>query len=665
MTGKKSGLRLGRFATLVSMLMAPLPAVAADPAAPRSGFYVGAHAGYMFGSANATLGDPTGVASAGGITGYGALFGGVQAGYEHVFPSRLMLGIEADASFADFMDLSQVLSYRATGTGTANEQLEYLASLRGRAGYAMGSWTPFVTGGIAWASTRYSRTDLTTGNEDANPSNIRLGYVLGGGLDYRLDQGWSARVEYLYNNLGLTGFAFASAPARYNSQYDLHRFRVGLNYHFGVDGDDKKHDGTSDDRGPGTWEIHGQTTFIYQGYPPFNALYDGPQSLPSNGQSRETWTTSLFLGVRLWQGGELYYNPELLQGFGLANTAGAAGFPNGEAQKSNYPYPRYSTSRLFLRQEIGLGGETEMVESDYDAQISGVKDISRLTFQIGRFAVHDVFDRNVYAREPREDFLNWSIWASGAFDYAADKIGLTYGAVAALNQPNWAIRGGYFLVGNFPNSNVFDMNLFSRGMYVTELELRLTPFDHPGQLKVGGWMHETNAANYQQTLNLMAINPALSPDDALATVRTGQPMFGYYVDLQQELADDFGVFARWSWNDGRTELSAFTDINASVSGGVSIKGTHWGRPDDTVGIAGAINFISPTFASFLAQGGTGILVGDGALSYSAEKVLETYYAFQLTKGVVVTADYQLLVDPAYNEVRGPANVFSGRLRASF
>ena len=73
-------------------------------------------------------------------------------------------------SFPDYRDLAQVLSYRATGTGTANEQLEYLASLRGRAGYAMGAWTPFVTGGIAWASTRYSRTDLTTGNEDASPA---------------------------------------------------------------------------------------------------------------------------------------------------------------------------------------------------------------------------------------------------------------------------------------------------------------------------------------------------------------------------------------------------------------------------------------------------------------------------------------------------------------
>ncbi len=142
-------------------------------------------------------------------------------------------------------------------------------------------------------------------------------------------------------------------------------------------------------------------------------------------------------------------------------------------------------------------------------------------------------------------------------------------------------------------------------------------------------------------------------------------MWGYYVNLQQELADDLGAFARWSWNDGQSELSAFSDINASLSGGLSIKGARWGRPDDTVGIGGAVNFISAPFASFLAQGGTGILVGDGSLNYSAERVLELYYALHVTKGVTVTADYQYLANPAYNADRGPANVFSGRLRMDF
>jgi high affinity Mn2+ porin len=608
------------------------------------------------------LADPAGVAATNGTTQYGMLFGGVQAGYQHVFPPGLMVGVEADLSFPDYLDPEQHFSYRATGTGAVNEQLLYFGTMRGRVGYSMGALTPFVTGGLAWASTRYNRTDSTTGNKEATPGQWRLGYSVGG-VDYALDPSWSARLEYLYTAFGLSGSPFASSPARYDSQYDLHRFRVGLNYHFGVAEKEKPADEGPADRGPGTWEIHGQTTFIYQGYPAFGAPYDGPQSLPSNGQSRPTWSTSAFLGTRLWQGGELYFNPELLQGFGLANTTGAAGFPNGEAQKSNFPYPRFSVSRLFLRQQIGLGGETEHIDSDY-GQLSGVEDVSRLTFQIGRFAVHDLFDTNDYARDPRVDFMNWSIWAAGAFDYPADKIGLTYGVAAGLNQPNWAFRLGYFLVGNEPNSNVFDMNLFSRGGYVGELELRFRPNNCPGVLKLGGWMHEAFVGNYNDALNLIT-NAGLDPNDAIVQTRQGRPMFGYYVNFQQEIANNLGVFARWSWNDGQSEISAFTDINASLSGGISIKGRRWGRPDDTVGIGGAINFISPPFSSFLAQGGTGILIGDGQLNYVPERVLEAYYAFRIASGITATADYQFLGNPAYNFDRGPVKVFSGRLHMQF
>jgi high affinity Mn2+ porin len=646
-------------ATLFAALQLATPAKA-DDVRGRSGFYVGGHVGYMFGNAKATLGDPIGVAAAGGITPFGSLFGGVQAGYEHFFASRLMLGIELDASFSDYLDPVQVLSYRATGTGTATEQLEYLATLRGRLGYDMGGWTPFLTGGIAWASTRFSRIDLTTGNEDANPSNVRAGYVLGGGVDYQLDPRWSARAEYLYTNLGMTGFLFNSAPARYDSQYDLHQFRVGLNYKFG-EVDEKKN--KADDRGPGTWELHGQTAFVFQGYPPFAAPYDGAQSLPSNGQSRETWALSAYLGVRLWQGGELYYNPELLQGFGLAQTQGAAGFPNGEAQRA-FPYPRYSTSRLFLRQTFGLGGEREKVESDLD-QLFGERDISRVTITAGRYAVQDIFDNNAYANDPRVDFLNFSIWAAGAFDYAADSVGYTWGVTAELNGPYWSTRLGYFLEPAFSDTTVFDLALFSRGGYIGELELRYAPYGRPGSVRLGAWLNSAFAGSYNAAVALAAVSPGLSPNDTIALTQQGRTKYGFYLNLDQEIIDNVGAFARFSWNDGRTEIMSFTDITSSLSGGLSIKGASWGRPGDTIGIGGAVNWISADLASYLAGGGLGIMIGDGALTYAPEVVAETYYSLNVAKGLYVTADYQFIGNPAYNAVRGPVHVFSGRLMAKF
>ena len=654
----------GRAATAIAavaaLLLAASPARADEPGAPRSGFYFGGHVGYLFGNATATFADPIPGATAGGTTPYGTVFGGVQAGYEHYFPSRLMLGLELDMSFPGAQDLGQVMSYRATATATANQQLEYLASLRGRVGYAIDRWTPFVTGGIAWASTRTERIDLTTGNDDATPGNVRAGYVLGAGVDYRLDSKWSARAEYLYTSLPLNGFTFAS-PSRYDSLYDLHRVRVGLNYKFGApdkDPDDKP------DRGPGSWEIHGQTTFIFQGYPPIAAAYTGANSLPAEGQSRETWTVSAFLGVRLWQGGELYYNPELLQGFGVADTTGAGGYPNGEAQKSNFPYPRYNTSRLFLRQEIGLGGEREKVESEY-GQLSGERDVSRVTLQIGKFSVKDLFDGNTYAEDPRIDFLNWSIWASGAFDYPADRLGLTWGFAAELNQPSWSLRAGYFLVGNEPNANTFDTALFVRGGYVAELELRYRPFDRAGAVRLGTWMNSAFSGSYNEAVALAALTPGLTANDTIAQTRRGRTKYGLYLNLEQEITDDIGLFGRFSWNNGASEIMAFTDIDTSISLGASIKGTRWGRPDDRIGIAGALNSISADHSNYLAAGGLGVLVGDGALTYASEAVVETYYAFQIVKGVVATADYQLLANPAYNAVRGPVHVFSGRLSARF
>ena len=648
-------------ATLVVAVQPVLPAVAQTDDSRRSGgsFYAGAHVGLMFGSPYATLSDPIGISSQSATNPYGALFGGVQAGWEYVFPSRLMLGIEADISFPNYEEASKVLSYRATPTGYASEEYEWLASLRGRVGYDIGAWTPYLTGGIAWMSTRYSRIDLTTGNEDANPANVRVGWTAGAGLDYRLDSRWSARAEYLYTNFNLSGFAFASAPSRYDTQYDLHRVRFGLNYRFG-EVEEKK---TKNDRGPGSFEFRGQTVFVFQGYPPINAPYDGTNSLPAAGQSRETWGTSAFLGVRLWEGGEFYYNPELLQGYGVALTTGAGGFPNGEAQRA-FPYPRYNTSRLFVRQTFGLGGEREKVESDL-GQLGGERDISRITVQAGKFAVQDVFDNNRYANDPRVDFLNWALWSAAAFDYPADSVGFSWGITAELNQPDWAVRGGLFLVANQPSTDVYDLAVLSRNGVVGELEMRYRPFDRPGTTRLGVWATTAFTGGYADAVALANANPSLTANDTIASTRQTRTKYGFYFSIDQEITDSIGAFARFSWNDGRSEILAFTDIDGSISGGITIKGDSWNRPGDTIGIGGAINSVSPSHSAYLAAGGLGLTVGDGALTYAPEYVAEAYYSMRLTKGVFVTADYQFLGNPAYNAVRGPAHFFSGRLMAKF
>src|SRR5262249_20713082 len=116
---------------------------------------------------------------------------------------------------------------------------------------------------------------------------------------------------------------------------------------------------------------------------------------------------------------------------------------------------------------------------------------------------------------------------------------------------------------------------------------------------------------------------------------------------------------------GKNEISAFTDIDASFSLGASINGKSWGRPDDRIGIAGAINALSQDHRDYIAAGGLGILIGDGRLNYRPEQILETFYAITVAKGVILTFDYQFMVNPAYNADRGPISFFSGRVHAEF
>ena len=646
------------------MLALDGPAIAADVRLPVkvphiqsvfdwTGFYIGAHAGFGRGSSSAVLTDPAITAASGS---FGGVIGGVQAGYNVQLSSGIVLGAEADITFPNYLASNSIVNLLATPRSEVVEQLDYAGSLRGRIGYASGHWLAYATGGLAWAGERFVNTPAI-GSEEKE-LNVRLGWAAGAGVEYAFAPHWSLRLEYLYSRFEQADIRFPSAT-QISSSLDLQSIRVGLNRKFDGMGSSNFAPRTSlSDPESDRWEIHGQTTYLPQGYPRFRALYTGTNSLTPAPQAQATWSNSLYLNARLWEGGEVYYNPELLQGFGLNDTVGAAGFPSGEAQKSNFPYPHYNTSRLFLRQTFGFGGEQEELASG-PGQLAGKVDVSRLTVQAGKFAVLDVFDGNSYAKDTRKDFMNWSMWAPGAFDYSADKVGLTYGATAELNQKQWALRSGYFLMQSVSNANSFDTKVFERGTYALELETRFSLFSQPGKLRTIAWLNSAFSGSYRETLN----NPAFNLD--IAQTRTGRIKYGYVVSLEQALTDEVGVFGRWSWNDGKTEIMAFTDIDASLSLGASIKGTRWGRPDDVIGIGGAINALSRDHRDFIEAGGLGVLIGDGQLNYRRERVFESYYAFALNKQLTLTGDYQLITNPAYNADRGPVHVFSGRLHGEF
>jgi high affinity Mn2+ porin len=652
----------------LGMLAAEQPATAADlpvkaPATQRvydwTGFYVGGHFGY----GGASLGAGTNPLPLQGVvfphtpTG---LIGGFQIGYNRELANHVVLGAEADASFTSPIDQP------AVGVAPFNTTLDYVGTLRGRIGYAFDRLLPYLTGGFAWG-----HTHININADPANTSTVissvgqyQPGWTAGLGLELAVSGNWTAKLEYDYVELArrtydLGGFGLASV----NVDPRIHLAKLGLNYQFG---DKLWGASASTDAKPklpqsNDWNVHAQTTFLPQGYPAFRSPYAGANSLPGGGQLQETWTTTAFLGVRLWDGGEFYFNPELAQGFGLNGTLGLAGFPNGEAQKSGSAFPKIRAQRYYLKQTWGLGGEQEDV-ADAANQLAGKRDVDRVTLVVGRFAIGDFFDNNAYAHDPRADFMNWALWESAAYDFPADLPGFTRGAMIELNRKDWAVRGAFIEVPSQPNS---DELTFRTGGAVVEFEERHRIFDQPGKLRLGAFGNQGVTGNYREALAVEATDPSQDINAVMASIRHVNPKYGFYANLEQQVVKDVGVFARASWNDGRNEILSFTDIDRSLSGGVSIKGSFWGRDNDTIGIGGAINGLSAAHRDFLAAGGLGLLIGDGRLNYSPEQILEAYYAYQVTKNFTVTADYQFINNPAYNADRGPASIFSCRLHGEF
>lgn len=638
------------------------PAFAADlklkapllqPAFDWSGFYIGGHVGYgggTFGPGTNPLPEQ-GVFFPHSITG---LIGGFEAGYNRQFANHLVLGAEADVLFASPVDQARL-------TPTAfNTTFDYVATARGRLGYAVGTWMPYVTGGVAWAQTHVNLNNLGT----VAPLRRDLthpGWTAGIGIEHAVSGNWSVKAEYDYIDLARRTYDLSDVGLPHvNVDPTLHVFKLGLNY--------RLDEGTwpTEEKRPilpesTDWNVHAQTTFLQQGYPAIRSPYGTANSLPGGGQGRETWTTTAFLGWRLWQGGEFYFNPELAQGFGLNSTLGLAGFPNGEAQKAGAAYPKIRPQRYYFKQTFGLGGEQEDV-ADAPNQLAGKRDIDRVTLIVGRFAVGDFFDGNSYAKDPRADFMNWAMWSSAAYDFPADLPGYTRGAVAELNRKDWALRAGLFEVPSAPNSDILT---FKTGGAVIEFEGRYALFDNPGKLRLGAFGNRGNTGNYRQALAIEGMNPVLDINDVMTGIRRDNLKYGVYANVEQQIAKDVGLFARASWNDGQNEILSFTDIDRSVSGGLSVKGSYWARPSDTFGIGGAINGLSAAHRDFLAAGGLGLLIGDGRLNYSNERILETYYAYSIDKRFTLTADYQLIANPAYNADRGPVHIFSGRFHGEF
>jgi high affinity Mn2+ porin len=673
--GAEAGLRL------------PLP-TSADPAFDWTGWYFGGHVGYATGyskwaATEAGMAVPTLAGSIffyepyNGFNGVGSYFAGLQTGYNQMFGQHILLGGEVDVSFPSSIvgvvpsnfGGSQTVSSPLVGQVKYSDTVAYMGTVRGRLGYVLDNqWLLYGTGGFACAYDKLQRTQIagmpfggTANTGDVQNAFLwRLGWTIGAGIEVPVAPNWTAKLEYQYASFGNGSVNFPAGAQRFDSNLTTQSVRVGMNYQIG----DAAKWGTFLAGGPTAIEadrfaLHGQLTYVQQYAPRYRSPYIGQNSLIPN-QGRETSDITFYVGARLWQGAEFWINPEIDQGFGLNNTLGVAGFTSGEAYKVGNDYPYARVPRMFVRQTINLGGETQKVEAGIN-QFSGSNTTDRLVITVGKVSVSDMFDDNRYAHDPRSDFLNWALVDAGAFDYAADAWGYTYGGVVEWYKDIWTLRAGMFDAPIVPNSVEVDPR-FGQFQSLLEIERRHELWGQPGKIVVTGWLTRARLGNYNDAVALAQLTGG--PADITA-VRRYTSRSGIAANLEQQITPDWGVFLRTGLASPNIEPDAFTDIDRTIAGGAVFYGKQWGRPDDVWGIAGIINNISTSHQTFFNNGGLGIVIGDGQLPHPGlEQIMETYYTFPVDVWKV-TFDYQFIANPAYNRDRGPVSVFGTRVHMQF
>jgi high affinity Mn2+ porin len=402
------------------------------------------------------------------------------------------------------------------------------------------------------------------------------------------------------------------------------------------------------------WNVHLQATSIGQHHGSFPSLYEGEHSLPSYPENRVSLTATVFLTYRVNSWTELVVNPEVSGGRGFGHVNGIAGFTNGEIPRVAGATPKLYPARAYLKNTWALSPQTEMVEGGPN-QLAGRLAVCRFTLITGKFAITDFFDNNSYSHDPRRQFMNWSLMSNGAWDYPADTRGYTIGSVQELTMRGWSLRAATVMEPTEANGPTFDTRLAKNRGVAVEWEQRYKPMGHAGTLRVLGFQNLERSGTFRD---------AILPDgttDLASTRRSGTKKYGFGLNVEQEITRDIGAFARYGWSDGKTEAWAFTQIDRSVSGGISVPGRLWTRPGDHIGVAAVRNYLAGDDRSFLAAGGIGFIVGDGRLNYAPESITEAYYAWHAIRDWTFTLDYQRVVNPAYNRDRGPVSAWSLRV----
>jgi high affinity Mn2+ porin len=413
--------------------------------------------------------------------------------------------------------------------------------------------------------------------------------------------------------------------------------------------------------------ISGQANVVFQWHPSFSAQYSGPNSLTAGAQSATTHILTLYTGYELSHTTEVFADAEYATGGGIGTAVGLAGVTDLDSVRTVQGIPLATTpylARLMIRQIIPLTGER--VEAGRDQlNLATSVPARRIEFRIGKFDLVDFFDLNSFGSDSHLQFLNWTVDANGAYDYAANTRGYTDGAIVEYDDHWWTVRFAETLMPKVANGINLDADVARARAENLELEARGRRIAHrDGVVRLLGYLNHANMGNYREAIRDYLDGGTARPD-IIAARRQGRHKYGFGLNFEQAIASDIGLFGRLGWSDGRNESFAYTEVDRTLELGGFVKGSWWNRRNDRAGVAFVANGIVAAHQQYLALGGLGFLLGDDGLTYGPEKIFEGFYTAHLWRGFFASFDLQHINNPGYNQARGPVTVTGVRLHVDF
>jgi len=407
------------------------------------------------------------------------------------------------------------------------------------------------------------------------------------------------------------------------------------------------------------WWLSGQANVIGQAQPGFHAPYTGDNSLRDDDHTAISLVATVYAGYELTPTTAIVVAGESAAGGGLSNALGVAGFSNLDVVRNPTLGAAPYLGRAFIDQVIALS-DTRTPHARDPLHVLRALPERRIEIRAGKLSTTDAFDVNAIGSDSHLQFMNWAIDNNGAYDYAADTRGYTLGAIVEYAAPAWALRLGELAMPTVANGIDYDSDVAHARGDNLELELRGDVAGHPGVVRLLGFANHARMGRYADAIAAVHRGEAGLPD-VTATRAVGRVKLGAGVNAEYELSAELRGFVRAGWSDGAYESFAYTEIDNTFELGGDLRGTAWSRPGDKLGLAAVTSGLAADHRRYLALGGKGFLLGDGRLRYGREAIVETYYAARAARGVFISGDMQLIVDPGYNRDRGPVAIGSLRL----